>query len=94
MAANPGVVEELDPVHGEGFTRLEFQVEEGSRYFINPGSIGQPRDGDARAAFAFYDEESSVIEYRRVPYPIETTQKKILEAGLPESLSRRLAAGR
>lgn len=89
-----GVVEEMEPVHGEGASRLEFRMEEGSRYFINPGSIGQPRDGDPRAAFAFYDEENSVIEYCRVPYAIETTQKKILDAGLPESLSRRLAAGR
>lgn len=85
---------ELEPMLGEGAARAKFQLEEGSRYFLNPGSIGQPRDGDPRAAFAFYDDEDRVVEYCRVPYPVEETQKKILAAGLPQPLALRLTAGR
>ena len=67
----------------------------GSRkYFINPGSIGQPRDRDWRAAYCIYDTERQVVEERRVKYDLETAQRKIRQAGLPERLADRLAFGR
>ena len=63
-------------------------------YLINPGSVGQPRDGDPRAAYALYDDSRSRIEMVRVPYRVDLAQEKICAAGLPESLARRLAVGR
>ena len=63
------------------------------RYLINPGSVGQPRDGDPRASFAVLDADSGWIDIRRVPYDIATAQRKIREAGLPPMLADRLAAG-
>lgn len=70
---------------------LEIQPDE--VYYLNPGSVGQPRDHDPRAAFAIYDTDG-LISYGRVPYDVETTMKKILEAGLPEYLAYRLTVGR
>jgi diadenosine tetraphosphatase ApaH/serine/threonine PP2A family protein phosphatase len=63
-------------------------------YLINPGSVGQPRDGDPRAGFGVYDAGSQLVEIYRTPYPIEQTQARIREAGLPEALAQRLAIGR
>ncbi len=65
-----------------------------ARYLINPGSIGQPRDGDWRAAFAIFDTEARKITFYRVPYPVELAQHRILNAELPEYLAVRLRAGR
>jgi diadenosine tetraphosphatase ApaH/serine/threonine PP2A family protein phosphatase len=64
------------------------------RYLINPGSVGQPRDGDPRAAFAVLDTEEATLGLRRVDYDIEGAQREILLAGLPEPLARRLSLGR
>jgi diadenosine tetraphosphatase ApaH/serine/threonine PP2A family protein phosphatase len=72
--------------------RIELRT--GVRYVVNPGSVGQPRDGDPRAAFAIYDSDQRVLELRRVPYPIDAAQRRILAAGLPASLANRLAVGR
>ena len=58
------------------------------------GSVGQPRDGDWRACYAIYDLDHHLVVFRRVEYDIETTQKKILDAGLPPMLAERLADGR
>lgn len=69
-------------------------IEEGSKYFINVGSVGQPRDGDWRACYAIYDTDHRVVVFRRVEYDIATTQRKILAAGLPEMLAERIAEGR
>lgn len=69
-------------------------IDPARRYLINPGSVGQPRDGDPRAAFALYDSSSGRLELRRVPYSIGQAQEKIRAAGLPERLAARLAAGR
>ncbi|MGB6199286.1 MAG: hypothetical protein WBF35_07025, partial [Candidatus Acidiferrales bacterium] len=77
---------------GTGFAAL--RVEAGTRYLLNPGSIGQPRDGDPRAAFAIADREHGVIEFWRVPYDIVAVQKRMRAAGLPESLISRLSFGR
>jgi predicted phosphodiesterase len=72
----------------------QVQIEEGAKYFINAGSVGQPRDGDWRAAYVIYDLETRQVTFRRVEYDIATTQKKILDAGLPEMLAHRIAEGR
>lgn len=64
----------------------------GTRYLINPGSVGQPRDGDPRAALAIFDGES--VTLHRVSYAVEGAQRKIRRAGLPEWLADRLAVGR
>ena len=63
-------------------------------YLINPGSVGQPRDGDPRAAYGVYDAQAQVVEIYRTPYPVERTQARIREAGLPEALAQRLMIGR
>jgi diadenosine tetraphosphatase ApaH/serine/threonine PP2A family protein phosphatase len=65
-----------------------------ARYLVNPGSVGQPRDGDARAACAIVDVEKRHLELFRVPYPVAETQAKIVAAGLPEMLAQRLGVGR
>ncbi|HEY1769296.1 MAG TPA: metallophosphoesterase family protein [Chthoniobacterales bacterium] len=66
----------------------------GRKYFINAGSVGQPRDRDWRAAYCVFDSERSVVQLRRVEYDLATTQRKIRAAGLPERLADRLALGR
>jgi predicted phosphodiesterase len=63
------------------------------RLIINPGSVGQPRDGDPRAAYMILDPESSTIEYQRVAYDISSTQQLMVDQGLPESLINRLDFG-
>ncbi|MCP5116250.1 MAG: metallophosphoesterase family protein [bacterium] len=60
---------------------------------INPGSVGQPRDGDPRAGYVFFEPEEYRLTYRRVEYDIASAQRKILEAGLPEILATRLSVG-
>ncbi len=65
-----------------------------SRYLINPGSVGQPRDGDWRAAFAIYDTERHTVTFHRIPYDVKLTQLRIRDARLPERLALRLAEGR
>lgn len=66
----------------------------GRRYFINPGSIGQPRDRDWRAAYCILHTDRQLVEERRVKYDLATAQRKIREAGLPDRLADRLAVGR
>jgi diadenosine tetraphosphatase ApaH/serine/threonine PP2A family protein phosphatase len=65
-----------------------------ARMLINPGSVGQPRDGDPRAAYALFDTEAQTVTGKRVSYDIEETQRAIHAAGLPERLATRLATGR
>jgi diadenosine tetraphosphatase ApaH/serine/threonine PP2A family protein phosphatase len=64
------------------------------KYLVNPGSVGQPRDYDRRAAFAIYDNEENEILFYRVPYDIALAQERILQAGLPRALAVRLEDGR
>ncbi len=73
---------------------FRFRLEEGVRYLVNPGSIGQPRDGIPLASFAIFDSETRTVTIYRVPYPVHRAQLKILEAGLPRPLADRLAVGR
>jgi predicted phosphodiesterase len=72
----------------------QVQMRNGSKYLVNPGSIGQPRDGDPRAAYAIADTTERRVELYRLPYAVEETQEKILKAGLPEVLAQRLSVGR
>jgi diadenosine tetraphosphatase ApaH/serine/threonine PP2A family protein phosphatase len=65
----------------------------GERWLMNPGSVGQPRDGDPRAAYLVLDLEQRTAEFRRVEYDVAGTQREIREAGLPEILAARLAIG-
>jgi predicted phosphodiesterase len=62
-------------------------------YMINPGSIGQPRDGDPRAAYAIFDSEQNTVTLRRVAYPVQKTVEEILKASLPDVLALRLFEG-
>ena len=86
---------------GDGWVRVrqlagargELEVLPGHRYLINPGSIGQPRDGDPRASFMTYDSDRRLVRWYRVPYPIEEEQRRIRRAELPEILADRLAVG-
>jgi predicted phosphodiesterase len=71
----------------------EIKLEKGVRYLINPGSVGQPRDRNPRAAFAVFDSEARVIKFYRVDYDIEAAKKKILDAKLPPALAERLSLG-
>ncbi|HYE30701.1 MAG TPA: metallophosphoesterase family protein [Methylomirabilota bacterium] len=77
-----------------GGTYSKFRVEPGKKYFINVGSVGQPRDNNPKAAYVIYDMDEGSIELRRLDYDIATAQKKIREAGLPERLAERLQFGR
>jgi diadenosine tetraphosphatase ApaH/serine/threonine PP2A family protein phosphatase len=78
----------------EGDEGVTIRLEPGVRYVVNPGSVGQPRDGDPRAAFAIYDSEQLTLQLRRVPYAVDAAQRRIIGAGLPASLANRLAVGR
>ena len=69
-------------------------VPDGTRHLLNPGSVGQPRDGDPRAAFAIVDTDARDATLYRIDYPVEEAQARILEEGLPEVLAQRLALGR
>lgn len=72
----------------------DFSLQSGSTYMINPGSVGQPRDGDWRAAFATFDSERREVTFFRVPYDLRGAQERIFAANLPARLATRLAAGR
>ena len=72
----------------------ELPIKEGLNYMINPGSVGQPRDGDWRAAFAVFDSVQRVVTFFRIPYEMRSAQERILAANLPARLATRLAAGR
>jgi len=79
------VVRTLPPQH--------IVIQPGSQYFINVGSVGQPRDGDPRACYVVYDTAAHEVIFRRVAYDIERAQRKILAAGLPALLAERLTEG-
>lgn len=72
----------------------ELPLKDGLRYLVNPGSVGQPRDGDWRAGFAVFDSDERVITFCRVPYNLKSAQDRILQANLPQRLAARLAMGR
>lgn len=77
-----------------GGSYSKFKVEPGRKYFINVGSVGQPRDSVPKASYAVYDLDDGTIELRRLDFDIAKTQAKIRAAGLPERLAERLALGK
>jgi predicted phosphodiesterase len=77
-----------------GGTYSKFKLEQGKKYFVNVGAVGQPRDNNPKSAYVIYDTLEATIELRRLDYDIAAAQKKILAAGLPERLAERLAYGR
>lgn len=75
--------------------RHDETIELGSEPLIlNPGSVGQPRDGDPRAGYLLYDEDAGTVAWRRVEYDIAAAQRKIIDAGLDRFLAERLAVGK
>jgi diadenosine tetraphosphatase ApaH/serine/threonine PP2A family protein phosphatase len=85
---------EYDLDNSEGVEQYTMKVPLGSRHLINPGAVGQPRDGDWRAAFAIYDEALAHVTFFRTPYDVAESQTAIRDAHLPERLAVRLSAGR
>jgi predicted phosphodiesterase len=79
-------VKSIDP-------RLMLNLEGRYRYLVNPGSVGQPRDGDPQAAYAIYRPEDRVVEFRRTLYDTAAAAEKIRAAGLPDALASRLLTG-
>jgi len=70
-----------------------FELVEGDRAIVNPGSVGQPRDGDARASYAVLDLARGLVEYHRVAYDIDEAARRTQAVGLPSHLAERLAVG-
>lgn len=84
-------------VRDDGVKRVKVEqlmIEPGKKYFINTGSVGQPRDGDPRAAYCIYHVDRNVVEQRRIKYDLPAAQRKIIAAGLPRLLAERLELGR
>ncbi len=79
---------------GDDQRPLSIPLEEANRYLVNPGSVGQPRDGDPRAGFGIVDTDQHQVTIYRVEYPIAKAQARIVEEGLPDVLAQRLALGR
>ena len=85
-------LERLNRASSAQISRL--RLDSATKYLVNPGSVGQPRDHDRRAAFAVYDRKEREILFYRVPYDIARAQERILQAGLPKRLAFRLEEGR
>jgi len=91
-----GMVEDIQPEYttvGKN-EAWDMQLETRTEYLVNPGSVGQPRDGDWRAAFAMFNSETRVVTFWRVAYDLRAAQDRIFAANLPPRLATRLAAGR
>jgi diadenosine tetraphosphatase ApaH/serine/threonine PP2A family protein phosphatase len=86
--------ERVETIGASGLTESRVELDRESKYLINPGSVGQPRDGDPRAAYGIADTAANIVELYRVEYGIEATQAKVTKAGLPGVLAQRLAVGR
>jgi diadenosine tetraphosphatase ApaH/serine/threonine PP2A family protein phosphatase len=84
----------FDSVGSASAPQTQVPMKPGLKYLINPGSVGQPRDGDPRAAYAIVDTAKRVVELYRTRYAIEDAQMKVVKAGLPDVLAQRLAVGR
>ena len=85
---------ELDVLVQGGGNHPPLVLEEGRQYLINPGSVGQPRDGDPRAAYATLDTTTRALTLARVAYPVDRAHDRIIAAGLPKVLAQRLVVGR
>jgi predicted phosphodiesterase len=84
----------FDNVGAASGAQTHVQMKPGCKYLINPGSVGQPRDGDPRAAYAIVDTTRQRVELYRMRYAVEDAQTKVTRAGLPDVLAQRLAVGR
>jgi len=80
--------------HGSESAGGQIVLVDGAKYLLNPGSVGQPRDGDSRAAYAIVDERRRRVELYRLRYDIGAAQAKVVKAGLPDVLAQRLGVGR
>lgn len=89
---HPNGVETIDQLPG-GMHEQAIELDRDLLYLINPGSVGQPRDHDPRAAYAIYVSDDNVVLQRRIAYDVGTAQQKIRAAGLPEVLALRLSEG-
>ncbi len=87
------VIFEDDGENVKASSPSELSLNSLNKYIVNPGSVGQPRDRDPRASFAFFDTEKAHIKIVRIDYDIKKAQRKILDAGLPEILATRLGYG-
>ncbi|ATZ60828.2 MAG: YfcE family phosphodiesterase [Methanosarcinales archaeon Met12] len=76
-----------------GHTHVQWSFELGGRKIINPGAVGQPRDGNPKAAYAIFDTKSEEFTMHRIEYDVEETASKTLEVGLPQHMARRLFFG-
>jgi len=86
--------ESFDSVGSTSAAETQVQLRDGCKYLINPGSVGQPRDGDPRAAYAIVDTAERRVELFRARYRVDDAQAKIVDAGLPDVLAQQLAVGR
>jgi predicted phosphodiesterase len=87
---------EVDPPRGDGTMTPNgslVKVSLDGAYLINPGAVGQPRDGNPEAAYALYDDQLEEVELRRIPYDIQAAAQGIIDAGLPTSMAVRLFEG-
>jgi diadenosine tetraphosphatase ApaH/serine/threonine PP2A family protein phosphatase len=84
----------LSPIGPPRGARFRLALDDGAKYLVNCGAVGQPRDGDPRAAFGLLDTDASALTVLRVTYDVASAQQKIVDAGLPEVLAQRLAIGR
>jgi predicted phosphodiesterase len=96
FAGNEGPTRFISPRYKDArkIETFEFELQTDKKYLINPGSVGQPRDGDWRAAFLVFDSTSRMATFYRVPYDVKSAQQSILAAKLPERLAIRLGEGR
>jgi predicted phosphodiesterase len=94
--SNDGVVDSYHPAYKSSgqSEQLKFLLQKDMHCLINPGSVGQPRDRDWRAAFGMFDSDTRTVTFCRVPYDVKSAQKRIVAANLPARLATRLAAGR
>jgi len=86
-----GDMQPIGPPRGD---RFRLTLENGVTFLVNCGAVGQPRDGDPRAAFGLFDTDSRTLTIARVPYDVAAAQAKIIAAGLPDVLAQRLGIGR
>ena len=84
----------LNPEMKKGIHESQLRVDLENKFLVNPGSVGQPRDYDWRAAYLIYDQEQQLVRYFRTEYPVEITQEKMRAAQLPQYLIDRLSLGR
>jgi len=88
----PIIFEKSEKIRAGYYEKIKIKI--GRKYFINVGSVGQPRDGNPKCGYVIFDGMNNTVELRRLDYDIEAQQKKIIAAGLPQRLADRLAEGR